>query len=124
EQGGGAYQFGEVFSQGYPGFHFVRYANPDISWEIAKKHNLGIELGFFKNEALRLQVDLFTDMRENIYMVRENFPETAGFQTAIHGNVGRVSSKGIDGSIDFKKFFNNSLWITARANFTYAANKY
>src|SRR5690606_36958515 len=34
------------------------------------------------------------------------------------------SSKGIDGSIDFKKFFNNSLWITARANFTYAANKY
>lgn len=124
ESGGGQYQWGRIFSEGYAGFHFLRYANPDISWEIAKKHNLGLELGMLKNEALHLQVDFFKDLRENIYMVRQNFPETAGFQTSIHGNVGKVSSHGVDGSIDYKQFFGNDLWITGRANFTYATNKY
>src|SRR5690606_29199359 len=51
ESGGGQYQWGRIFSEGYAGFHFLRYANPDISWEIAKKHNLGLELGMLKNEA-------------------------------------------------------------------------
>lgn len=124
EPGGGTYQWGRIFSGSYNGFHFDRYANPDISWETAQKYNLGMELGFFKGEALKLQVDLFKDLRENIYMRRENFPKTTGFQTAIHGNVGKVSSRGIDGSLDYKYSFNKDLWLTARANFTLATNKY
>ncbi|WP_206610006.1 TonB-dependent receptor [Maribellus luteus] len=122
--GGGDYQWGRIFSQTYSGFQFARYANPDISWEVADKYNLGIEVGLFKDEALKLQVDLFEDHRNNIYMVRENFPETAGFQTAIHGNVGKVLSKGLDGSLDFKYSFNSDFWLMSRANFTYATNKY
>lgn len=122
--GGGEYQWGKVFSSGYSGFRFDRYANPDISWETAEKYNLGIEMAFLNNESLKVQADLFKDYRQNIYMMRENFPQTAGFQTAIHGNVGKVSSKGIDGSIDYKHFITNDFWITSRANFTFATNKY
>ena len=122
--GGGTYQWGRIFSSSYAGFSFERYANADISWETAKKQNLGIEMGLLKGEALKLQVDVFKDIRENIYMIRENFPQTAGFQRPIHGNVGKASSQGIDGSIDFKYSFNKDLWMTGRANFTYATNEY
>lgn len=124
EAGGGDYQWGRIFSQTYNGFNFKRYANLDISWEVANKYNLGVETGFLKNEALKFQVDFFKDFRNNIYMRRENFPETAGFQTAIHGNVGKVESQGIDASLDFKHSFNNDFWLMSRANFTYATNKY
>ena len=114
ESGGGEYQWGRMFSGTYRGYTFRRYANPDISWETAEKYNIGLELGLFKEEALKLQLDFFKDRRENIYMIRENFPQSAGFQTAIHGNVGKVSSKGLDGSIDFKYSFNKYFWMTAR----------
>ena len=124
EPGGGDYQWGRIFSETYGGFHFARYANPDITWEIARKHNLGLELGLFKDQSLMIQVDFFKDFRSRIYMKRENFPQTAGFQTDIHGNVGKVTSHGIDGSIDYKRFFTNDLWLTGRVNFTYATNKY
>ena len=124
ESGGGNYQWGSTFDQTYSGFNFKRYANPDITWEVADKYNLGVETGFFKNEALKFQVDFFKDYRNNIYMRRENFPQTAGFQTAIHGNVGKVESQGIDGSLDFQHSFNNDFWLMSRANFTYATNKY
>lgn len=122
--GGGQYQWGRIFDQTYNGFHFNRYANPDITWEKADKFNLGIETGFFKNEILKFQIDFFKDLRNNIYMKRENFPKTTGFQTAIHGNVGKVKSKGLDGSIDFRHSFSNDFWLLSRANFTYATNKY
>ncbi|MDR1864597.1 MAG: TonB-dependent receptor [Bacteroidales bacterium] len=121
--GGGEYQWGNIFAGTYSGFHFERYANADISWEEATKYNLGIELGLFKDEAMKFQFDIFRDMRESIYMERENFPQTAGFERSIHGNVGRVSSQGFESSLDYKYSFSSDLWLTARANFTYSTNK-
>jgi len=124
--GGGDYQWGKVFStsENNPGFTISRYANPDITWEVAKKLNLGMEIGIFKKEAMKIQFDVFKEKRENIYMARQNFPATAGFATTIHGNVGKTESKGIDSSIDYKYNFNSDFWLTGRVNFTYATNKY
>jgi TonB-linked SusC/RagA family outer membrane protein len=120
--GGGGYQWGSSFTNAYSGYNISRYANPDITWENSEKYNLGIELGLLKNEAIKMQVDFFKDIRHNIYMPRENFPSTAGFETTIYGNVGQVSSKGIDGSVDIQHSFNKDFWITGRMNFTYATN--
>lgn len=57
-------------------------------------------------------------------MERQNFPATSGLEAPISGNVGKVASKGIDTSLDFQHFFNKDFWVTSRANFTYATNKY
>ena len=57
-------------------------------------------------------------------MARQNFPATAGFVRTIHGNVGKAESKGFDASIDYKHSFNKDFWMTGRANFTYATNRY
>lgn len=122
-EGGAPYRWGTTFTNAYDGYTIRRYANADISWEVSEKYNAGIELGLFK-EALRIHADYFTDTRSNIYMVRQNFPSTAGLEAAISGNVGKVRSKGFDGSLDYQHYFNNDYWLTGRVNFTYATNKY
>jgi TonB-linked SusC/RagA family outer membrane protein len=122
--GGSGYQWGATFTNSYGGYSIDHYANPDISWEQSEKYNLGLELGLLKNEAIKFQIDFFKDIRDNIYMKRENFPATAGFEKPINGNVGKVSSQGIDGSLDLQHSFNKDFWITGRMNFTYATNKY
>jgi TonB-linked SusC/RagA family outer membrane protein len=121
--GGGAYWWGTTFTNSYSGYSINRYANPDITWEESTKRNLGVELGFLKDEAFKFQIDFFDDIRDKIYWPRTNYPATSGFERDIYGNVGKVSSKGVDGSIDIKHSFNKDFWMTGRANFTYATNK-
>ncbi|MDR2086618.1 MAG: TonB-dependent receptor [Dysgonamonadaceae bacterium] len=121
--GGAGYRWGNTFQNTYSGYTISRYANPDITWEVSDKYNLGMEVGFFRDESLKFQIDVFRDTRSNIYWPRENYPSTAGFEAKISGNVGEVESQGIDASLDFQHFFNNDFWMTGRANFTYATNK-
>ena len=122
DMGGGAYRWGTTFMNAYNGYTVQRYANPDITWEQSEKWNLGFEMNFM-NESLKLTGDFFNDVRSRIYMNRENFPESAGLEASISGNVGQVSSRGFDGSLDYMKNLNENLWISGRANFTYAVNK-
>jgi TonB-linked SusC/RagA family outer membrane protein len=120
---GSGYRWGQTFMNSYGGYIVRRYANPDITWEISEKYNLGLELGTM-DDALKFQVDFFKDIRSKIYMVRQNFPSTSGLEAEISGNVGKVQAQGIDGSIDYQHFFSKDFWMTGRANFTYATNKY
>ena len=122
-KGGAGYRFGSTFMNSYGGYHINRYANPEITWEIATKTNVGVELGFL-NESLRLQADVFTDTREQIYLQRQNFPSTAGLEAAISGNVGKVESWGYEGSLDYQYSSPNDWWLTSRVNFTFATNKF
>ncbi|SFC61329.1 TonB-linked outer membrane protein, SusC/RagA family [Parapedobacter composti] len=117
------YRWGTNFMNAYSGYYINRYANSDITWEVSEKINLGLEFGLF-NEALQIQGDFFRDIRSNIYMVRQNFPATAGLEASISGNVGKAASQGFDGSISYQHFFNNEFWLNGRANFTYATNEY
>jgi TonB-linked SusC/RagA family outer membrane protein len=118
------YRWGSDYLNAYSGYTIRRYANPDITWEESNKYNYGFELGLFKDEALKIQLEYFEENREKIYMTRENFPKSAGLEATISGNVGKVDAHGIDGSIDYQYFFNKDLWIQARANYTYSTNTY
>ena len=120
---GGDYRWGKTFMNSYSGYSVNRYANPDITWEVSTKYNLGFELGMF-SDALKVQCDFFKDNRDKIYLQRNNFPSTAGLEASISGNVGKVKSWGVDGSIDYQYVFNKDLWITGRANYTFSTNEY
>ncbi len=117
------YRWGESFMNSYGGYTINRYANPNISWETSVKWNAGIELGLMKDQ-LKIQAEIFGEKRSNIYMIRENFPATAGLEASISGNVGELEAWGVDGSIDYQHFFSNDFWLTGRANFTFSDNKY
>ena len=122
--GGGGYRWGRDFNSNYGGFNINRYANPQITWEIAKKQNIGVEVDFFKNRAVKLIVEYFKENRSQIYQARANLPATMGLTSNVYGNVGEVKSGGFDGSIDLNHSFNRDAWITGRFNFTYATNEF
>jgi TonB-linked SusC/RagA family outer membrane protein len=118
---GDGYNWKESFTKYYDGYKISRYANPEITWEIAKKTNLGINLGIM--EFAELNVDFFYENRTNIYMEREFLPASVGLSADLWGNVGEAISKGVDASLDFNYTFGNKAWISGRTNFTYANNK-
>jgi TonB-linked SusC/RagA family outer membrane protein len=122
--GGSGYTWGESFNHGEGGYSINRYANPDITWEVSEKYNAGLEIGFFKDEAMKLQVDFFRDTRDRIYLDRTTIPATAGFEQGVKGNVGKALSRGIDGSLDYQYNFSKDFWLTGRANFTWSVNEY
>lgn len=119
--GGKGYSFGSEFNNYYSGYSVSRYANADISWEIAEKTNYGLELGLFNNATI--QIDYFTENRSNIYWPRNDVPATMGLTAGISSNIGKARSHGIDGSVDYKVSVNKDLWIISRVNFTYATNE-
>lgn len=116
------YRWGTSFMNSYAGYVINRYANPDITWEQSEKINLGLDMNFMR-ESLKFILDFYQDRRSRIYMRRENFPATSGLEAPISGNVGEVLSKGFESSLDYTKTFGD-LWLSARANFTYATNKF
>jgi TonB-linked SusC/RagA family outer membrane protein len=117
-----AYTWGQMFNETKNGVVINRYANPTISWETSRKTNLGLELGLFNQ--LELQADIYRDYRYNILMPRESIPGTMGLQTDIQANIGEAVSKGIDFSLDYNWAVNTDLWISVRANYTYATSEY
>jgi len=108
----------------YAGYTTTRNANPAVQWEVSRKLNLGIELGLFKKESVKIQADFFRDVRDNIYMTLNSLPYSAGYEAPVAGNIGKAKSQGFDASVDLKHYFSNDLWITGRANFTYATSEY
>jgi len=117
-----AYTFGEDFGYTKNGIQISRYANELITWEKAKKLNLGLEVGLF--DRVELMVDCYHERRENILMTRANIPPSMGLHVTPQANVGVAVGRGIDVSLDYNQSFQNGLWITGRANFTYATSEY
>ncbi len=120
--GGRSATFGRDNGYSRNGVRVSRYANPDITWEIAHKTNIALELGLF--DKFTLQADYFRERRTNILMEREAIPSTMGLQTSIKANLGEASGSGIDLAADFRHNWNDGTWISARGNFTYATNKF
>lgn len=104
------------------GVSISRYANPEVTWEVSTKTNLGIELGLF--DAMELQVDIFRDDRSKILMERADLPGTLGLEADPQANVGEARSQGIDLSLDYNQSFNKDFWMSGRLNFTYAHSEY
>ena len=122
--GGRPAAWGPDWNRMQSSYTISRYANPDVQWEVSSKLNLGIEIGLFKNESLKIQTDFFRDIRDKIYMNWEAIPASAGFESKMAGNIGKQKSQGVEASIDLKHNFNADFWITGRANFTYAVSEY
>ncbi len=112
---------GTNFNQLY-GNRIATLGNEDATWEVSRKHNIGIELGIYND--LNLIVDLFRENRTGIFMQRQTLPSTIGL-TGItpYGNLGAVLNQGIDISAEYHHAFDQDWSVTARGTFTYAHNE-
>lgn len=120
--GNKGFNFGENFNTYRPGVTVTRYDNRDITWETARKLNIGFELGLFNS--LEIQADYFTENRNNILMSRASIPTTMGLSATPRANVGKAKAGGVDISADYNKTFSNGYWLQLRGNFTYAHSEF
>lgn len=122
DNSGAAYAFGSDFLYSRNGIRVLRYENQDITWEISRKTNLGVEINLLN--VFDINLDVYREYRTNILMDRTYVPSTMGLQETPRANLGEAKGYGIDFSIDAKKNFNPDLWIIGRVNFTYATGRY
>lgn len=116
----GSYSFGESgqswmggIATGYPG-------NSNVSWEKAKKLNIGMELTLFSK--LNLQADYFHELRDGIFIERLSVPSVVGINVNPYVNLGKMKNRGVDASMEYNEKI-GALSFSARANFTYNRNK-
>lgn len=102
------------------GLHFTSLASTNVTWEVAKKQDVGIDLALFNNR-LTLTADYFYERRSGIYMVRNFLPGSLGLEQSPWANVGAVKSKGIDGNFKYEERIGN-VALTVRGNLTYSKN--
>ena len=121
---------GNAFRTGYDfnglllsGYNTRNYANPNITWEISKKTNLGVELGLFDGK-VEILADFFRENRTNILQQRADIPTEQGLWSTPLVNIGEAYGRGVDISLDYKHNFGTDLWIVGRGNFTYARSEY
>ena len=109
------------YGKEYQGKHYTQVASPGITWEVATKDDLGVDLSLF-NDKFTLTADYFSEKRTGIYVVRNFLPEIVGLESKPRANVGSVTSKGFDGNFGFKQKI-DKVEVTLRGNITYSKNE-
>jgi TonB-linked SusC/RagA family outer membrane protein len=98
-------------------------ANPSITWEKAKKTDVGFELSIFKG-LFSIEADYFFEKRNDILIANQNqVPAEYGIGLP-QTNSAAVSNRGFDMTISSVYNINRDLRIGITANATYAKNKY
>lgn len=119
---GSGYTTGQGQNYSLNGPKYKRFKNEEITWEVGRKLNVGLDIQFLKD--FRLNVDYFREYRTNVFQQRGAVPTYMGTaDTKIYGNLAEISNWGIDGSIEYNKQFNKDLWISSRGTFTFARNR-
>ena len=118
-----AYNWGDLNSPfSYDGLLNTRISSNNVTWEIAKKHDLGVDL-YLDGDKFGLTVDYFNEKREGIYMERKYLPQMIGLQYSTpFANLGSVKSEGFDGNFSYAEKVGN-VNLTFRGNFTYSKNE-
>ena len=120
--GAGGYKFGVPGSyyNVESGYQVSKYG-ADVTWETAKKFNFGIDLNLF-NDMIALNIDVFKERREDIFLNRGSIPLTMGLTGNIVGNLGIVENHGFEVNTDINKQFGK--WnIGLKGTFSYNKNK-
>lgn len=108
------------YNNSYSGKRYTDLASNYATWEIATKHDLGVDLALF-NDKFTATVDYFHEQREGIWMERKYLPSIVGLGSNPRANVGKVLSEGFDGNFAFREKI-NKIDIAVRGNITYSQN--
>lgn len=121
EEGDG-YQWADFnYDKKYGGVRYTDLASNNVTWEIATKHDLGIDLALF-NDKFTATLDYFHEQRDGIFMTREFLPSIVGVGLNPKANVGSVLSQGFDGNFTYKQKLGD-VNLTVRGNITYSKNE-
>lgn len=111
-----------------PGVNLVKLANPNITWEVAKKLDIGFNATIFKD--FTIEAIYFQQKRSDILTTRNaSLPGSSGIVNQYQAdplvpseNIGKVNSNGFEATVGYSHAGENFRW-NASANMTYAKSK-
>ena len=119
--GAAGFSFGDSNKKNWgAGISTAKRGDESVGWETAHKANVGLETKFFNQ--LSVNVDVFREEREGIYVARQMTPSVVGENTAQYANIGRLLNQGFEINMEYEKSFANGLYLSARGNFGWNRN--
>lgn len=120
--GGAGFTTGIEQNTNYAGPVYNQFANPNISWETADKLDIGLQIDL--TNGFQFNIDYFEEKRSNIFVdISSTIPNVFGTAgTNVYANLGEVTNKGIDFTLQYSKQIGDDFYITSRGTFTYAHN--
>lgn len=116
-----------------PGVNLVKLANPNITWEVAKKLDIGINATVFKN--FSIEAIYFQQKRSDILTIRNaSVPGSSGIVNPYDDksvnytplvpseNIGKVNSNGFEATLGYNHNGENLKWNIS-GNITYAKSE-
>ena len=99
-----------------------RYYNPNLTWEVGKKLNVGFDMPIFHQ--VNLNFEVFKEIRSKIYMQKVNtLPDFIGTgETKIYENSGKMKNVGFDIALDYNKQITKDFFLSFKGTLTYAHN--
>ncbi len=116
--GAAGYTFGYGSNQSAFGGTAISDYGSLVRWSEMHKQNFGIEIKTLNNK-ISLTVDFFNDNRTGIFLPRGVLMDYVGLISNPYGNLGRMTNKGIDFTVETNTIqLGKTLW-DFRANLTY-----
>ena len=120
-----AYSFGNNYVFGgndVPGIYSNTLPNPNITWEVSKKTDIGLETSMWKG-LLGIEFTYFKEKRSNILTSRQlSIPAILGFPGLPPENIGKVDNHGFELTLRHRNSF-NELKYTIEGNMSFARSK-
>ena len=103
-----------------PGVAVNSMINKETTWETTSQFDIGFDLAL--DNGLSFTFDYF-DKRTNDILMQTPIPLTMGNLSAPYVNAGKVSNKGIEALIGYRKNFENGLKLRTSLNLSHIVNK-
>ena len=116
--GSGSAYFGTGV-QGHSGIKEGDISNPNVSWEVAEKADIGVDLSLFGK--LKVQADVFKEHRSGIFLSRKSLPYFSGISVTPYVNMGEMDNSGFDLSVDYHHRI-GEVMVTGKGTYTFARN--
>jgi len=113
--------FGSTGYQGISGFQPGRLFNPDYAWEINKKLEIAVDLGFFKDKML-LSTSFYRNRSSN-QLIAYTLPTQTGFTSIFRNFPALVQNSGWEFQLVSTNFKNKHFKWSTDLNVTIARNK-
>jgi len=101
-------EVGQNINPGQPSeeitYQRVQNANPNIQWEVRKGRNIGLDFALF-NSRLTGDINYFNDITQKLIFEYESptaLPLANGVGRLVKANVGNLSNKGLELSLNFR----------------------
>jgi TonB-linked SusC/RagA family outer membrane protein len=116
----GSYGFGASSNTIYKGLAEGKIGNPNLTWEIERKSNIGLEAEFLDSK-FKLTFDYFDNYRHDIITTRATVGQVVGV-TFPDVNLGKVSNKGYELELGHNNRI-GQVGYFINANISFAKNK-